>query len=250
MQNKYLLKANNINMKIKSKLVLNRFSLTLNCNNIIGIVGPEKSGKSSIIKIIGGVYPDYSGEILFNLESSRQNDRKAIGAIIEKPTFFENLTGYENILYFQMNVSSNEIDLLTFELCKMLDIFDYLDRKVKYYTPSMKKRLDIVQALIGQPTIILFDEPFKDLEGMYKAIVRDIMFKVSNMGAGIIITASDIKEIYDICDSIVILDNGNGFNVAGENKKSIKIDNKVFRMSQNDKRNLKDKFLSEIRQNI
>lgn len=207
MKKKIIIKVNNISKTIKSKKILNKIDLCLNEGDIHGIIGPNGSGKSMLFKSITGLMDIDSGNILindFDIYKDRVNALKEIGALIEIPLFYDNLTGYQNLV---ISCILNKVHLN--EIKKVINIFkmeNYINNKVKIYSLGMKQKLGLARAFLNNPKIIILDEPTNGLDINsvieLKKIIKDLSM---NYNISFIITSHNINDIEDICTSFSIL---------------------------------------------
>lgn len=198
----------NVSKKFDNNLVINNVSVTFSDGKIYGIYGRNGTGKSVFLKLICGFYCPTSGEITidghnYNNTSDFPPDLRAL---IEKPGFFPNLSGFENLKMLadiQGKISNEEI-------CNALDIVNLLEEKdKKYYKYSlgMKQKLGIAQVIMENPKIMILDEPFNGVEEETVKKLIDYFKKIKK--DKIIIICSHIKEdLNDVSDKIFLFESG------------------------------------------
>lgn len=189
--------------------VLKNINLTFESGNIYGLYGRNGSGKSVLMKLICGFLVPTKGTILinetnFNLVNDYPSDLRAV---IEKPCFFPDLTGFENLKLLaeiQNKISNEEIN----ESLKIVNLFEEKDKKYSKYSLGMKQKLAIAQAIMEDPKILILDEPFNGIEE--KTITKLIeYFKEEKSKGKIILFSTHIKEdLKNLADKIYKIDNG------------------------------------------
>lgn len=198
----------NVTKQFKNTNILENINITFNEGKIYGLIGRNGSGKSVFFKMLCGFYSPTSGEILFdNIDIIKEKiippDTRAL---IEKPSFLSDLSGYENLSLLaeiQNKIGSGEI----IKTLKKVNLLEDKDKKYKHYSLGMKQKLGIAQALMEDPKVIILDEPFNGIEDETANELRSVIKEEAKKGK-IIIVATHIKEdIIDMCDEIWKFDN-------------------------------------------
>lgn len=187
-----------LSKKFKKVTVLENINMKFESGKIYGIVGRNGSGKSVFLKILCSFYKPTTGEILFdNINyNSNNNFPPSVRALIENPTFFPDLTGFENLKL--LSSIQNKID--DEEIIKTLDQVNLLsekDKKYSEYSLGMKQKLGIAQVLMENPDVMIFDELFNGIEEKTVEKIRNILLELKNQNKIIIVT-SHIKEDIDV----------------------------------------------------
>ena len=187
-----------LSKKFKKVTILENINMKFESGKIYGIVGRNGSGKSVFLKILCSFYKPTTGEILFdNINyNSNNNFPPSVRALIENPTFFPDLTGFENLKL----LSSIQNKIGDEEIIKTLDQVNLLsekDKKYNEYSLGMKQKLGIAQVLMENPDVMIFDELFNGIEEKTVEKIRNILLELKNQNKIIIVT-SHIKEDIDI----------------------------------------------------
>ncbi len=190
--------AKDLSKKFKKVTVLENINMKFESGKIYGIVGRNGSGKSVFLKILCSFYKPTTGEILFdNINyNSNNNFPPSVRALIENPTFFPDLTGFENLKL----LSSIQNKIGDEEIIKTLDQVNLLsekDKKYSEYSLGMKQKLGIAQVLMENPDVMIFDELFNGIEEKTVEKIRNILLELKNQNKIIIVT-SHIKEDIDV----------------------------------------------------
>ena len=198
----------NISKKFKNNLVLDKVNLTFTTGHIYGLKGRNGSGKSVFLKILAGLYTPSEGEVLF--DNKKFNPKKEyppnMRALIENPTFFANMTGYENLKLLakiQGKISDKEI----LEALELVNLISEKDKKYNKYSLGMKQKLGIAQVFMENPEILILDEVFNGLEENTVLKLKDYLKEIKKEKI-IIITSHQKEDLELLCDKIYFFDNG------------------------------------------
>ncbi len=187
-----------LSKKFKKVTVLENINIKFESGKIYGIVGRNGSGKSVFLKILCSFYKPTTGEILYDNVNYNSNNNfpPSVRALIENPTFFPDLTGFENLKL----LSSIQNKIGDEEIIKTLDQVNLLsekDKKYSEYSLGMKQKLGIAQVLMENPDVMIFDELFNGIEEKTVEKIRNILLELKNQNKIIIVT-SHIKEDIDV----------------------------------------------------
>lgn len=200
----------NVTKAFKQITILENINMTFESGKIYGLIGRNGSGKSVFLKMLCGFYSPTNGEILFdNINCIKQqifppNTR----ALIEKPDFISDLSGYENLellAKIQNKIGKDEI----IEALKKVNLLEDMDKKFSKYSLGMKQKLGIAQVLMENPEVMILDEPFNGIEDDTVDFLRDLLIKEKKNGK-IIILATHIKDdVLKIVDELYKFDKKN-----------------------------------------
>ncbi len=186
---------------------VDNLSFTIEKGNIYGILGPNGSGKSTTLGMVLNVVNPSSGNFRwFESDMPTHDALKKIGAIIENPNFYPNMSAYENL---KLVCKIKELDVLSID--EKLEVVGLLDRKndhFKQYSLGMKQRLAIASALLNDPEILILDEPTNGLDPAGIHQIRDIITRIANQGTTILLASHLLDEVEKICTHVVILREG------------------------------------------
>lgn len=200
-----ILEVNNISKSLGNKKIINNVSFDLNSGKIIGFVGNNGAGKTSIFKAITGLFRIDEGSIKINGYDVTTEPFEAlnhVGATIENNEFYDFLSGYDNLYIYSEN---KELLRKTIEFIGLKnDIF----KKVKTYSLGMKARLSLGIALVNNPDLILLDEPTNGLDPSGIIELRNKLLKLKRDGKSIIISSHILSEIEKVCDEIFFIRDG------------------------------------------
>ncbi|WP_311370491.1 ABC transporter ATP-binding protein [Anaerococcus hydrogenalis] len=206
-----ILEIKNLKKSYNNKRVLDIDYLEIKEKSIYGLIGKNGAGKSTLMKIVLGLVKKDEGMVkVFNQEVNGKNQKKLnknLGALIENPSFYDHLTGYENL---EIISSLKGVDKK--EISKTLDLVGLKNvekKKAREYSLGMKQRLGIAIALIGSPKLLILDEPINGLDPQGIEEMRNL-FKniVKNTPTSILISSHILDEIEKISTHIGILKEG------------------------------------------
>ncbi|MCF8372675.1 MAG: ATP-binding cassette domain-containing protein [Bacteroidales bacterium] len=180
--------------------------------DIYGFLGPNGAGKSTSIRMMLSLISPTSGEIkLFgkDLAHNRYQTLSRIGALIEKPDFYNYLSARKNL---QILGKISKVENLSLRIDETLDLVGLLDRgnsKVKSYSQGMRQRLGIAQSLLHNPDLIILDEPANGLDPQGQKEMRQLIRDINReKGITVLISSHILNEIEQIANRMVIIDKG------------------------------------------
>ncbi len=211
MSSEILLKVSHLEKNFGSFKAVDDISFEVKKGDIYGFLGPNGAGKSTTLRMILGLIKPEKGNIEINNESIFGNKRsylKKIGALIERPDFHKNLTGYQNLKILYKLSRLNDKDRIN-EVLKNVGLFEKKNQKVGGYSQGMKQRLGIAQALLHKPNLIILDEPSNGLDPQGQADMRSLILNINQtMGITVIISSHILSEIEKISNRMIVINNG------------------------------------------
>ncbi|MEE9440245.1 MAG: ATP-binding cassette domain-containing protein [Saprospiraceae bacterium] len=201
-----VLQINGLTKKYGPLTALNNLSLTLEAGNIYGLLGPNGSGKTTTLGIILGILKQTSGDFTWFDGQYGDKYRMRMGAILETPNFYPYLNAKKNLEIIQ-DIKKDHSD----DLHKLLELVNLAHReksKFNTYSLGMKQRLAIAATLIGNPDVVIFDEPTNGLDPQGIAEIRDILKRVADKGKTVIMASHLLDEVEKICTHVIIIKNG------------------------------------------
>lgn len=203
MQN--MLTISNISKRYGSTWALKDFSLTLKKGQCLGILGPNGSGKTTALGIILGAIKATHGEYTWNLS---ERNEYGVGALLETPLFYTYLSGAQNLRQVCALRNIKQDDAAVNKALKQVGLKDAAHKKFEAYSLGMKQRLALASVLVGDPEVLILDEPTVaiDAQGIFE--IRQIIRELKAQGMTMIIASHILEEVEKLCTDIAILKNG------------------------------------------
>lgn len=191
------------NRRIKA---VDKLNLTIEKGNIYGILGPNGSGKTTTLGMVLGIIRPTEGSYTWFDEKPSARSRQRIGAILETPNFYNYMNAQKNleIIAHIKKVDAKQIP----ELIELVGLKGRVTMPFKTYSLGMKQRLAIAGALLGDPEVLIFDEPTNGLDPQGIVEVRNLLVEIGSRGKTILLASHMIDEVEKVCNHVAILKYG------------------------------------------
>lgn len=205
-----VLEVKNLKKVIGKREIIKDLNFTVKEGEIYGFLGPNGAGKTTTIRMLVGLISQTSGEVKICGENLRKNKEKAlknVGAVVENPELYNYLSGRENLMQIARirKVPKEEVE----ELIKLVGLQDRINDKVKKYSLGMKQRLGLAAALIGNPKLLILDEPTNGLDPSGIIDFRNIVKSISRKNKMAVFVSSHIlSEVQQLCDKVAFINDG------------------------------------------
>lgn len=206
-----MLTVDNISKSFDSKQILRKISFHVGKGQIFGLLGPNGAGKTTTLRIVLSLLKPDSGSITFMNNTSHKLQKTKISAVLEHHGLFDNLTAYQNLLYY-LNIYEIKVFNINGFIDNMLTKVSLREKKhspVYKLSAGMKQRLALARAFIPNPSMIILDEPTKNLDPEGKEDIHSLLckFKEEN-GISVLLASHDLFETQRICSCGAIINNG------------------------------------------
>lgn len=187
---------------------LNNVSFDVPEGSVFGILGPNGSGKTTMLSIILDVLKANSGNFSWFGNPGSPEQRKKIGSLLETPNFYHYLSATDNLKITQAISGrgiSSDIDIVL----KKVNLYERRKSSFKTFSLGMKQRLAVAAALLGDPQVLVLDEPTNGLDPVGIAEIRQLIIQLRNQGHTIIMASHLLDEVEKVCTHVAILKTGN-----------------------------------------
>ncbi|MDR0270903.1 ABC transporter ATP-binding protein [Paenibacillus sp.] len=210
-----VLEVEHITKKAGRRTLVNDMSFEIMQGDVCGFVGPNGAGKTTLIRMITGLIRPGEGTIRIegvNVQKDRIRALGQVGAIVESPIFFPYMSGRDNLMNLvklHADISKNKRAYRVDEVLKTVGLESRGNDKVKTYSLGMKQRLGIAQALLGNPKLIILDEPANGLDPMGIRELRNLILELNEkQGITFFVSSHLLDELQRICNRFVIIKEG------------------------------------------
>jgi ABC-2 type transport system ATP-binding protein len=204
----------NLVKRFKDVVAVNGVSFKIVKGEIFSLLGPNGAGKTTTIHIIATILKPTSGRVLvFGHDVVREADtvRKKIGIVFQEPSLDNQLTAYDNLyvhgrLY---GLKGRELEERIYELLEFVDLKEYANKQVRYFSGGMKRRLELARGLMSNPEMLILDEPTIGLDPQSRAKIWDYIRELRRKyNVTILMTTHYMDEAEELADRIAIMDHG------------------------------------------
>lgn len=206
----FVIETNNLTKTFKEFKPVDALSLQVKKGEVYGFLGPNGAGKTTTIRMLLGLVRPTKGEVrIFGkpLERYRLEIARKVGSMVETPSYYGHLTGYENLEITRKLLDADRKDID--QALEIVRLTEWRNKKVKTYSLGMKQRLGIAQALIGRPEMLILDEPTNGLDPAGIHEIRDLIVTLpEQMNMTVLVSSHILQEVERIADRVGIINRG------------------------------------------
>jgi ABC-2 type transport system ATP-binding protein len=196
---------------------LNNVSFEVPQGSVFGILGPNGSGKTTLLSIVLDVLKANNGNFLWFGHSGSPEQRQKIGSLLETPNFYHYLSAIDNLKVTQsISGRGNREDID--EVLKKVKLYERRKSRFKTYSLGMKQRLAIAASLLGDPKVLVLDEPTNGLDPVGIAEIRELIVELKKTGHTIIMASHLLDEVEKVCTHVAILKTGDVITTGDVNE--------------------------------
>lgn len=201
-----ILEISHLSKKYGQITAVKDLSITVEKGQVFGLLGPNGSGKTTTLGIILGITHASGGSFSWFEGALGENPRRKIGALLETPNFYPYMDAVQNleIIAHIKQVEKPNID----EVIEIVKLTSRKNSPFRTYSLGMKQRLAIAATMIGDPELLIFDEPTNGLDPIGIAEVRDTLLQIAQRGKTIIMASHILDEVEKICSHVAIIQSG------------------------------------------
>ncbi|EQB90218.1 ABC-2 type transport system ATP-binding protein [Clostridium punense] len=206
----YIIETKNLSKKYKESEVVKNLNLKVPKGCIYGFLGPNGAGKSTTIRMLLGLIKMNQGEVSIlgkSIKNNRVEILREVGALVESPSYYGNLSAYDNldIVRSILGLTKEHIN----EALKIVGLSDCEKKLVKNFSLGMKQRLGIAKAIIGQPKVLILDEPTNGLDPLGIIEIREMIKGLPDKtGMTVLVSSHILSEIEQIATHVGIVNKG------------------------------------------
>jgi len=201
-----ILRIENLTKNYGSVKALNNVSFAVPPKTVFGILGPNGSGKTTLLGIVMDILKVSSGSYKWAGEDTPEGLRKKIGTLLETPNFYHYLSAETNLKIAAKIKGHGEADID--KVLQTVNLYERRRSKFNTYSLGMKQRLAIASTLLGDPEILVFDEPTNGLDPAGIAEIRELIKELNRQGKTIIMASHILDEVEKVCTHVAIIQKG------------------------------------------
>jgi ABC-2 type transport system ATP-binding protein len=190
---------------------VNGLSMEIPEGEVYGLLGPNGSGKSTTMKILLGlVSPSAGSTAIFGTDSREVESHEQVGFLPENPYFYKHLTGLETLLFYGKlcGFRGTELRDRAVSLLQIIGLETAADRRLSGYSKGMLQRIGLGQALMGDPRLLVLDEPTAGVDPAGSHAIRDLILQFKERGITVLLCSHLLAQVQEVCDRVGILDRG------------------------------------------
>jgi ABC-type multidrug transport system ATPase subunit len=204
MQN--ILSINGLSKNYGSVQALNNLNISVQKGDVFGILGPNGSGKTTTLGIVLGVTNCSRGSFSWFEDGNSHQLRKRIGAMLDKPNFYPHLNGFDNLKLIA-DIKETKTPRIN-ERLELAGMLKNANRKFMTYSTGMRQRLALAATMLGDPEVLVLDEPTNGLDPEGIADVRELILKIANEGTTVIMASHLLDEVQKVCSHVAVIKGG------------------------------------------
>ena len=186
--------------------VLKNINMRIPKGCVYGLLGANGAGKSTLMKILCGMTRADAGEVFFDGKIWSRKCIERIGALIELPPVYENLSAVDNLKVRTWTLGISDARIL--EVLDIVDLKNTGKKQVGKFSMGMKQRLGIAVALLNDPDFLILDEPTRGIDIGTKTEIQKLVLKLADEGKSLIFISSEIEEMLRTCNRMAVLRDG------------------------------------------
>jgi ABC-2 type transport system ATP-binding protein len=204
------LHASNLTKVIGDRTIVDDVSFELRPGEVFGFLGPNGAGKTTTIRMLVGLIKPTRGTITIcglDLHQHFEEAMRCVGCIVENPDLYRFMTGRENLEHFARMLGSDRRQIE--EVAALVNLAHRLDQRVGTYSLGMRQRLGIAQAMLGNPRVLILDEPANGLDPAGIREIRQLLRGLaSSRGLAVFVSSHLLAEVELTCDRVAIIHHG------------------------------------------
>jgi ABC-2 type transport system ATP-binding protein len=213
--NKQAYKISGLSKKYRGnkERAVNNISLAIERGEVYGLLGPNGAGKTTTVSILCGLLKQSEGNVEFfgvNVDGHLAEIKKVIGVVPQELALYSSLTARENLRFFgnMYGLGGKYLEKRIDECLELLGLDKYADRRISTFSGGMKRRTNLIAAVLHNPEVLILDEPTVGIDVQSRNVILEYLRDINERGATIIYTTHYLEEAENLCSRITILDKG------------------------------------------
>ncbi len=205
-----VIRLEHVNKGLGGRQILNDVTLAVKQGDIFGYLGPNGAGKTTTIRIILGLLQATSGQVsVLGQDVQMSRTRQKIGFALEADGLYDNMTAYDNLVYYSRLYDISQPAQRVDEVLKLVGLADRARDKVGTYSKGMRQRLALARAMAPDPELLVLDEPTAGVDPTGQIEIRQLMLDmIHKQGKTILLSSHNLDEVQRICDRIALIHKG------------------------------------------
>lgn len=205
-----ILKVENVSKAYTNHLALDNVSLEVPTGTIYGLLGPNGAGKTTLIRIINHITAPDSGEVIFDGHTLNAKDVAHIGYLPEERGLYKKMKVGDQAIFFARlkGLSKGDATRKLKEWFDRFEISSWWNKKVEELSKGMAQKVQFIVAVLHEPKLLIFDEPFSGFDPINANLLRDEIIRLKNNGSTVIFSTHNMASVEEICDNITLINNG------------------------------------------
>jgi ABC-2 type transport system ATP-binding protein len=215
-----VIKLEHVDKYLGGRQVLRDVTLAVDQGDIFGFLGPNGAGKTTSIRIMLGMFlPDAGKASVLGQDASIDKNRQKVGFVLETDGLFENLTAFDNLLYYGQIYDVQQIEAKIEKAISTVGLAERLQDKAGTYSKGMRQRLALARAMLHDPEVLILDEPTAGVDPTGQIEIREIMLNmVQKEHKTVLLSSHNLDEVQRICNRIALIHKGE-IKLYGEREK-------------------------------
>lgn len=205
-----MLEVKNLSKYFGIKKAVDNVSFKVEEGHILGVLGKNGAGKSTIFRMILNILEPDEGEVLYNGQKIDNHISDRIGYLPEVGSLIDSYTVYEQCVYYgkMKSMKTEEIKNNMFELLEQFGIVEYANMKIKELSKGNKQKIQFIISLLHNPDLIILDEPFSGLDPVSVEYFKNIILQLKSQGKTIVFSSHIMSQVEMLCEEVLIIDKG------------------------------------------
>ena len=230
-----ILSLNKVTKSYQSKLAVNKVTFDMPEGTIFGMLGPNGAGKTSLIRIITTITKADSGSVFFDGSPINSKSAEKIGYMPEERGLYKKMKVGEQLIYLAQlrGMTDKEAKNAVKYWFEKFDIADWNNKKVEELSKGMSQKVQFIATVIHSPKLLILDEPFSGLDPVNANLIKDEIYELQQKGTSIIFSTHRMEQVEEICDNIVLINQGQNVLEGGVKEVKEQYKEHVFEIGYN-----------------